>query len=356
MSFWQKLVGGGISSLTGIDIGSGSVKLAEVGLDSAQPVLKAAAMRPLPPGVFEDGKIVDTDAMTVLLSQLLSDAGSVTKDVVVAVSGKNVFVREVLFPAMSDAELKEAVKWDLDKYMPYESGSYNYDYYVIGKSKNGEELRVLLVATPNEGIEALMSVLSGAGLRPIAIDIEPLALFRTLDKASNSLVVDIGHLVTQATVFQDGSPVVTRLIPIGGKSFTEKIMGALNLEYSEAERVKRQQRGLLVRVGDDGDGDTSLQDQLGELVDELARDIRRVAEYYQIQNRDAVIDKIYLTGGGMQLDGFTHLLASKLDIAVMNHRRFGVSVAPALDNAYVDTVFSQLAVAIGLALHGGDKQ
>lgn len=355
MSFWKKLVGGELSSLTGIDIGSGSVKLAEVGLGGSQPVLKAVAMRILPPGVFEDGEIVDMNAMVVLLSQLLSDAGSITNDVVVAVSGKNVFVREILFPVMSDADLKEAVKWDLEKYIPLESSLYNYDYCVIGKSKNGEKLRILLVATPHERINTILTMLAGAGLRPIAIDIESLALFRTLDNATNSLVVDVGHLVTQAIVFQDGSPVATRIIPIGGKSFTEKIMGSLNLEYGEAERIKRQQSGLLGHVSGHECGDAFLQGQLGELVDELVREIRRVAEYYQIQNRDAVIDNVYLTGGGMHLYGLAHLLADKLDITVIKHRQFGMLIDPTLDTTYVDTMFSQLAVAIGLALHGGDK-
>lgn len=341
-------------SVIGIDIGTGGVKLAEIDTSKGRTVLKSCGIVELPENAVEDGRILDRSAVADALRKLISASGTSCRNAVLAVSGRTLFVREIVMPAMTPAELREAIKWELDKYVPYTAETCYFDFAVLGPGQAEHELRILLVIVPNERIDELVEMVKEAGLKPVAIDIEPLALYRTLTAAENSIVVDIGAMCSQFVVYQGGVPVVTRIIPIGGKRFTEVVMNVLELEYPEAERLKQRQAGLLHRV-DVADDTVTIHRQLHMLVTEVVREVRRTAEYYQIQNRGASIDRLILSGGGVKLHNFAEHLAAMLDTEVIVHDPLaGIEIAASFDKQYTLGMALQLAVAIGLSLRGGD--
>lgn len=340
--------------VVGIDIGSGCVKAAEILFSNGQAELSAVGLLDLPENVIEEGYITNTDALTEVIRQLLISSGIVSRELVVAVSGRSVFVREVMLPVMNQEELQEAIKWDMEKYVPYEPGSYYYDFVVIGPGNNELEIKVLLVAAPHGIVNTLVNVVKQADCKPIAIDIEPLAIYRTLRDADNALIIDIGSYVSQLVMFQGASPAVSRFIPLGGRSFTEAIMRSLRINYAEAEHLKLCQTGQLKHP--DSAGELPIIHQQFELlIDELAREVRRTVDYYQVQNQEAVIDKLYLCGGGARLTNLLPHIAAKLGrLPVLMHNPLAaVTSSPSLDTYYLQAMASQFAIAIGLAMRGG---
>lgn len=344
------------SATVGIDIGSGSIKAVEIHWSKGKPQLTAAGIAALPENTVREGYIVDTDSLADVLERLLASSGITSKHAIVSINGQAIITRELVFPSMSTDELREAIKWDLDKYIPAaDVNSYYFDFAIVGQPQ-AAEVKVLLVAAPLATIMTLLGVLKGLGLKPMAIDIEPLAVYRTLKDAANSIVIDIGANTCQMTIFQNGSPAVTRFIPLGGASYTEVIMRSLELEFHEAERLKIRQRGLLAK-NINGEEPSYVHTQLSMLVEELGREIRRTADYYLIQNRTAVINSILLTGGGSQLDNIDVNLALQLgdtQVWLSNPLEF-VTISPSLDTDWLTGIGPQLAVAIGLALRGGDN-
>ncbi len=252
-------------------------------------------------------------------------------------------------------EIREALKWDLGKYVPLAPDEYYFDFAILKTDKSDLKVKVLLVAAPKIIVNSITDLIKQVGLKPVAVDIEPLALARTIAAVENSVVVDIGTAVSQVTIFQQDSPSVIRLIPIGGQRFTEVIMQVLDLDFGEAERFKQRQKDLLQR-SELPDGQSELHCQLGEVVAELAREVRRTIEYYQLQNKDAVIVNIVLTGGGAKLDNLALQLSRQLAMTVTLHEPLArIIVAPAFDRNYLEKVSLRLAVAIGLGLRGGKR-
>jgi len=340
-------------SLLGVDISTGAIKVAEIKWRQEQPVLKGLGIAELPETIFEDGQLIDSDALTNVLRQLIHTSGITSREAVIAVGGRTVFMREVTFPKMADNELREAVKWDMEKYVPYEPDSYYYDFAVLGESKDQLELRVLLMAAPKESIDQLVAAFKNAGIKLVAIDVEAIALSRILPDVDNSIVVDIGKFVSQIMVFQNGVPAVTRTIPICGQRFTDAIMNVLELEQNEAESLKLRQKGLLQRVDSYGEH-TELHGQMELLVTELEREIRRTIEFYQIQNREALVQNIFLTGGGANLDNLPQHLTAQLGQPVIFNNPIDIlEIGASFDKQYVRDISPRLAVAIGLALRGG---
>lgn len=344
------------ASTIGIDIGSGLLKLAEITWRNNQPLLTAAGLAALPPDLVRDGIILDRQVMAETFRQLIGTAGVTGRHVVISVSGHAVFIRELTFPAMTEAELRQAIRWDLDKYIPADAEHYYFDFAVVGAGKLPHEVRVLLVAAPQSMIDAVTAICKEAGLKPVAIDIEPLATARTFTAAANCLVADIGQKLCQLTIFQANCPVVSRLIPLGGDRYTDVVRNALALDYHEAELLKQRQRGLLHAAGANEPAPASVHRQLLLLVEELSREIRRTADYYQAQNRETVIDRILLTGGGARMDNLAGNLAAQLGgIEVILHNPLNeIGAAKSFDADWLQATAPQLTVAVGLALRGGE--
>lgn len=338
----------------GLDIGTSSIKMAEVVWQNKQPLLKNLGIVPLPEKLKGEGIFSDSELLMEVIRKLLATSGATSSNVVAAIGNRTVFIREVLFPVMSEGELKEAIKWDMEKYIPYEQDSYYYDFAIVGHGKTDLELKVLLVAAPKEKISELVAILKNIGLKPRAIDIEPLALFSTISGAENAVIVDIGGSFSQVILFQQGSPVATRAIPIGGNRFTEVIMESLELPFAEAEQLKQRQQGLLRRVDAAGEEASEIHNQMELLANELAREVQRTIEYYKIQNKEAVVERIFLSGGGAKLQNLAQHLATQIDISLTLHDPFAVvEAAASFDRQYLSEIAPHFAVALGLALRGG---
>lgn len=343
--------------VVGIDIGSGCIKAAEVLFGrSGQAELTAVGALACAQNLEEAGLITKAAVSAEDIRQLLDNSGMVSRDVVVAVSSRAAFVREIILPVMKPAELKEAVKWDMEKYVPYEPGSYYYDFAVTGAGNNELENKVLLVAAPHSVINMLVAIVKQAECRLLAVDIEPLALCRTMSGAGNAMVIDIGSRLSQLVIFQEGSPVVNRTVAIGGYNFSQVIMQTYGLEYAESERWKQYQTSWC-RFQDAAEAHPELCREFELLLDELVREVRRTVEYYQLQNRQAVIEQIYLTGGGAGLAGLPQLLAAKLgEVQVLLHNPLAaITLSPILDRQYLQKMAQQFALSIGLAMRGGQS-
>lgn len=334
----------------GIDIGIGSIKMAEVVMRSDKLFLKKMAISDVPPSVVKDGMIVDEDTLVDTLQRMASRNGFAGRQVSAALGGRSLFIREVTFPRMTFSELRQAIRWDLEKYVPFSPDQLYFDFWVIGPGLTEFELRVLLVAVPRDVTDSLVRVLKKAGLKPVAIDIEPLAIQRTLPETNDCMLIDIGSAISQVSLFQQGSPVFTRNIPIGGNQLTETMMDSMEISREEAELFKQRGEEYFSEPGNEA-GKTSVKNQLDRIVGELAGEVRRTLEYYQVQNRNADISQVFITGGGAKLGQLPEKLAQILELPVSLHDPLATLELPSSFNLqYLRGVGPRMSVAVGLAM------
>jgi hypothetical protein len=101
---------------------------------------------------------------------------------------------------------------------------------------------VLLVAAQRQMVDNLSSALLFAGLTPVALDVEPLSLLRTVPlhevKENCVAVVNIGASKTDIGVFDRGILVYPRSFPIAGNNLTRSVADTLGLPAEQAERLK----------------------------------------------------------------------------------------------------------------------
>src|SRR5687768_6517133 len=96
-------------SLVGLDIGSSEVKAIE--LTQVGDHLKITG--------FGHAPVESKDAVKDTIADVFRRSGIRTKRVATAVSGRAVIVRYINMTKMSDEELKSALRFEADKYIPF---------------------------------------------------------------------------------------------------------------------------------------------------------------------------------------------------------------------------------------------
>lgn len=338
------------ASIIGLDVGSGSIKAVEISKQQDTYCVNAVNIVDIP----DCNELLGANSLYISLYKLLTTTKFRSKHVVAALGGRATVTRQITLPKMEPDELAQAIKWDADKYVPYDPGTYYYDYAIIESSANTKGLSVLLVATPKKAVDMLINVCKRLNLYLQAIDIEAMAIYRTLAQKDNVIVVDIGANVSTIIIYANGAPVVSRSIAVTGTSFTEAIMQDRKLDAVEAERLKTDSRMLLPPVDKITD-DSLVHSRLLLLVNELSREIRRTIEYSQIQVKGFRPEQIYLTGGGATMVNLPGHIAAQIGIPTIVHNPFAqVQTDIHVDPDWLERVTHQLAVAIGLGMRGDE--
>ncbi len=312
----------------GLDIGSAGVRAAVLDASKSKRVLRRFAEMPLPPGAVQAGEILDEAAVAEAVSALWKRAKLPKKGVIVGTANQKLVARQVDVPRMEEAELTEALPFQVQDSIPIAVEEAVLDYVPLEEfsTPEGEPmLSILVVAVHRDTIDTLSRVTDTAGLSLEAVDLQAFGLVRavygelgSLDAPSEA-IVDIGATLTQVVIAQGGVARFVRLLPRGGDDFTEALMDALTIDLEPAEELKRRV-GVAAEEPDPGTGDeATAQRVMTRLADGLIEEIRGSISFYSSQAPAVEVSRLVVAGNAARLPH----LANRLGRAV------GVSIAPA---------------------------
>lgn len=239
------------SAVVGLDIGTELIKVAEAKLAKDGIRITGLGVMPTPPGAIDNNMITDPKALGTAIKQLLRDSGIRTKHVVSSITGQSsVVVRIIEVPRMTPGELAETMKWEVERHVPFAPTEIQMDFATIEKPNtppDSQNMEVLLAVAQQDALNDHVRTIFAAGLEPIAIDVQPLAVGRPLidtvqgQKPYVTAIANIGANTTDVGVFEGdilafpGPP-----LPIAGINFTRAISEALGVPMEEAEMLKKE--------------------------------------------------------------------------------------------------------------------
>jgi type IV pilus assembly protein PilM len=341
----------------GLDIGTSSIKIIE--LEGGAPFrLNRFGRIPLPEGALSGGVVKDSDAV----SQAITDAFAMLqirhKQVQVAIAGQAVVVRNIKIPLMAAAEVKNALQWEAERYIPFPVAECSMDFGIISRDEAQQEMEVMIVCAHNDIINSHLEVLRKARLQPMAIDIQPFALNRALGledtqkNGTNVAVLDIGAGSADLSIFKGGISRFTRILPVAGNRFTENVMKVMGADFTEAEQWKLKYTDAeldLSSVALDSPEykvNYAMQGGLRELVSELNRSF----DYFHVQQRDDEITQLVLSGGGAKINNLIPFLERELGIKVaLSLNAWNIECCNNSPDEF-EAVKPIMLVALGLAL------
>ncbi|MDD3925049.1 MAG: type IV pilus assembly protein PilM [bacterium] len=247
MSFFSKILGQQ-NRYTGVDIGTNSIKMVEIEATKSGLRLVNIGIEETPSEAIEASIITEPQAVGEALSRLIAREGFSRSAAVSSLAGQSLITRLIEVPRMGDAELSEAMKWEVERYIPFPAKEVVLDFKSLpSDDAEATQMEVLLVAAKKEMVNNHIAALSSAKLDLVAIDIEPLALSRSLidvcrngdeEAPSNIMIVNIGASMTDITIIKDGNIGFNRGIPTGGRNVTQAISNFLLVGLDEAEQIK----------------------------------------------------------------------------------------------------------------------
>jgi len=367
------LFGRRAKSMVGLDIGTSRVKLVELTAKGASVELTRAAVELTPVDVIRDGKVVQPEQVAVVIKKALAAGHFRPGEVVAAIAGQGVVVRHVQFPKMPEEELREALKWEGQKYIPFPMEEAVVDFEVIHGIADPEaaNMEVMLVAAQRSIVDSHLAAIELAGLKVVAVDVQPFTVLRALryeplgaerpPTAGNGIVayVDIGAGTTDIVIAEGEILRFTRIVPVGGYSFTRAIADGLSVGFEEAEQIKIGEARVYQDQSQLGMLDArsrAIADAVLDTAREIGTEVRRSLDYHdlQLQGRrdDAAVSRVVLAGGGSVLDGLDQYLQGELGLPTtmcdpLRNIAINPKVAAKLD---LDKLGPMLAVGVGLAL------
>ncbi len=343
----------------GLDIGTSSVRAAELALRSSGPELVHFGQIALPEGALRDGEVVDGPAVTAAIRELWSGVKFSHKKVTVGVANPRVVVRQVEVPYLKGGELRKALPMLVGDQVPIDIDQAVLDFAALEEihtSDGARSLSGLLVAGVEEMIVRTVDAVMAAGLNPTVVDLNSFAVLRAIAttpglglNARPEAVVDIGADLTNIVVHENGIPRFVRILLSGGRQVSHALVEDLGLTLIDAEQTKRE-IGLAEGPGPVAPAARSMSRAALELIEE----IRGSLDYYSATSSNGSVTRVVLSGGGARLRGFPERLSERLRVPVdVGSTLSGLSVGgTGLSAAQLGFVDPIAAVPVGLALGG----
>ena len=255
----------------GLDIGSTCVKVVALGSRKGREQRPIVGQNLVPLGA---GRGTDcAEAVRTAVETLKLPVRSVN----LSVSGQWVIMRVVEMPPMKSDELKQALPFEAQRYLPFNIVEVVLDGATLGPS-GGNKSWVLIVACKKELLERRIDWVKRAGFEPALIDVDALALANAFLSGSGNgapddgrrAVIDVGAQMTNLVVFKGEVPYLIRDIPWGGEKMVRLIADQLG---TEGEGVSQQM--------DQGHLEPEMQEALCSTCEGLVTELQLSFDYFE---------------------------------------------------------------------------
>jgi len=323
-------------SSVGLNIGLSSVKVVKLSFAKDSVMLSGFGI--------EDSQ-VDSDMVLKKLIQAHS-----IKRVNISVSGQQAITRYIEFPRMAPEELKQSLKFEAQKYIPFPVTEVNLDAFILRAALPDNKMKVLIAAVKKDSLNQRLKLLSGLDLEVGVVDVDSLALMNAFEfnysqgeniKDKTLALLNIGSSTSNLNIMESGYPALSRDINVGGNNFSQKAAEVLGVDFKSAEALK---------ISGDKQKSEKISVAIEPILAKLAQEVRTSFDYYESRSVTSV-EKIFLSGGGSMFAGLRETLSSLIGIEVANWDPFKkITIGNGIDIVKLKELSSQLAVAVGLAL------
>jgi type IV pilus assembly protein PilM len=313
--------------------------------------VSAIGIRELPPEAIVSDEIRDREAVIFNIQSLIDQTDPRIRDVVVSISGHGVITDRFTIDRKTGAEAEQAILFETEQRAPFDVDDVSLDYHVIKTDEDINKMDVLLVAARKEYLKMVLDLIEDAGLRPVIVDDDALAILNAyennyeIDPSRITSLVNIGHDVTNITYLVDGLYHSTRDVSSG----TRDIYNAIQKEFRlNPELTNKAIKG---EMNDSIDQDM-LKATIISSTDDLMSGLELAFSYFKSQAKADSIDWIVLSGGGALIPYLPEFLQSKLNIPleIANPLR-SVDYDPELfQYLQPEKIAPLLAVSVGLAM------
>lgn len=380
----------------GLHIGASQIRVVEIERGKTDLMLTNIGWIETPSEAYVGSHLENPSIVAGAVSRLLASRNIRTKRVLTTIDANDTIARTILLPSMAKKDLRKAIIFEMEASLPSTGEENILDYQILrvfeNPEDNSEQVSVLILSTQRQNTVALAEVMTQADLKPMAIDLTPVASFRAekrsdayLENGEDLIVITINDRCTDLTIINAGNVRFVRSLPIGSANILDvvgekplfndvidKIAAAQKEAEKEPEPEPEQDEvkafdpfgGTDVASPFGGAGDQpSVMDQpmqggIGRIdgfITELADETLNTMRYGQsIGKEQADVKYAVLNGYFPYREEFIESLKEKLGQDVFAGDPFSSLdlTSPGLDGELTDRFAPNFSTACGLALRG----
>lgn len=184
--------------LLGVDIADDAVRVVELRRRRGTLSCRHCGSAALAAGVMLEGNVEDMQGLADALRQAHRDSGSGCTRVALAMPATALITHAIRLPAgLPEEQLEILVELDAAQYMPFALEDASLDFFILGPApplagQTDREIDVLLVAARRASVQRRLDAAKAAGLTPVIMDSEALALQAALAQGGWQALPDGG--------------------------------------------------------------------------------------------------------------------------------------------------------------------
>ena len=345
----------------GLDIGHNDIRMIQLADGDDDLHVVAAEKVRLDPELGDDDK-KRRKFIVSAISEILVKSGFRGRNVVSCLPNEVLKIKSLRLDTTSDEQIKTLMEEELAQKFDLDPLNDEVRYIRAGNVYHGNETKseIIFFGTEKENIVRHITLLEEAGLRPVAIDIVPLALFRTFqtslrrqeDEQLISLLLDVGTVFTTAIIGRGKRITFVKQIPIAGYHFNEQVASKLGISVNEATMLRLKIKNSNADAIDASTRQT-VADAMNQVIEKLVKEISLCVQYYSVTFRGERPAEAVFAGGEayetMLLDTLKRHLGVEIKVA-QPLRGFDLTKTHLASDGK-DTL-CEWAVAVGLAMKG----
>jgi len=295
-------------NIFGLDIGDLSFKFVFLKKIGNQVKLKKYGEKIIPAGYFEGGEIKKEKEVVQIIKNLIKEQHISTPYVVAVLPETKTFIKTIAIPQKEKNNIEKIIEKEIESSIPIKIKDVYLDWKII--NKHDDKINILVGLSIKSIIDSYVRVLKMAGLRPVSLEIESIAILRSLIKkeecpTQSLAIIDLGATRSSLIIVNQEIIQLTISLPHAGANLTQNIADELKISFEEAQKIKKNFQ----------------KDQNNEVVaknikiffNNLTLSLINHLKFYE-ENSGNKIEKIIVCGGGANLPGLISYFEEKLNI------------------------------------------
>lgn len=336
-----------------LDIGTTAVRVVKLTGGPTSWSLERFGYAPIDIKLSTSDAAEDQRKLGEVIMTVVGQSGVKSRNVILGVPSDKMFATVIDLPDMPANEIESVVKYQAEQYIPMNINEAKIDWAQLGKSINdASKNEILLASVANSFSETRLDLIEGLGFNVIAIEPDSLALTRALlpqNVEDARLIVEIGDFTTDIIITYGDSPRLIRSLPSGMQSLVKAASQNLNIEPAQASQ-------FILKFGVQPD---KLEGQVlravQATVEQFAGELEKSIKFFQTKYPSVKVSGMIVSNYGLLIPGLKEMLAEKVGLTSELGNPWQRVKVGASDQATLQPLSAQFAVAIGLAERGAEE-
>lgn len=365
----------------GLDIGYSSIKMLQLAINAGHTEVTAAEKVDISPQLNDEPQRRRQFIISAV-RQMLSEGKFKSRDVVTCLPNDDLKMTSLRFSEGQTEQIEQALKVEVAQRFGLDTDRDVVDYLMAGTVRQGQDSKneLIIFASDEKTVKSHIAMLEDSGLKPVAIDVVPCALFRMFERSlrrrqdmeETMVFIDIGDRFTTVVFGRQGQINFAKQIPIGSEKFDREIAAKLGVNLSQARLLRSKlnnahtdHSGERPTVTDRMENEPAdsrfldvstrqvMIDAIAAIAEELTREISLCFKYYTVTFRGERVQRAIFAGGQVYEKILLGVLRRQLTVDIELAEPFrGFDITNVEFDGDRRGPLCEWAIAVGLGLKG----